>query len=219
MKSRLVLLALIILAVGCNADKEEDSVISGPGYLTSADLVGTWSVCRDATGSGNDFPNPSSYLNYLTFNANGSYSFTQFYYTGTATCQGGSSAFTYTQTGLINPVGLATTPSGATQIELTSDETLITFYNQTIKGHFTTACPTFTLNHTANSARNADTPPCNVGSDVFFDEFTGDVNTTYNVFTLDTTSNPDVLSSGGHFDWQPGMGGYPASTTLNYVKN
>lgn len=225
MKSRLVLLALIILAVGCNADKEEDSVISGPGYLTASQLAGTWTVCQDASGKGNDFPAPSSFQNSLTINADSTYSFSQYMYTGTTNCSPIGAPgpfdqkFAYSQTGTINPVGLATSPAGATQVEFTSDETIITFYDAAVESHFIASCPTFTINHGMDSSRNADTPPCNVGSDVFFGEFFGAVFTSYNVLSLDTTTTPHTLSTGDHFDWQPGMGPYPASLVLDYEKN
>lgn len=225
MKLKSFLLCALIITAACNKKDVEDSIISGPAYLTAAKLAGTWTTCKDAAGSGSDFPAPSSIENRLTINSDSTYTFSQNLFTGSANCSpvGAPGPFeheiAYTQTGTINPVGFATTPSDATRVEFTSDETLITVYDATVRSHFVASCPTFAFNHTASSALNADTPPCNVGSDIAFGEFFGAVFTSYNILSLDTTTTPHTLSTGDHFDWQPGMGGYLPNLTLDYEKN
>ncbi|WP_295901493.1 hypothetical protein [uncultured Bdellovibrio sp.] len=219
------------MAFGC-AKKEEEEPSLGSGGLTAAQLAGTrYSSCvavsSDAT-FGAAF-NGTSYMQGLTFNADGSYALSTFWFTG-ANCQmGGSPILTYSQAGVFQVGEIMDTPAGATKVVMTVGVSQMTTYggtagaSQTWAGYFNGAPGSPGFSTSANDTKTVSgwqalkvTAP-----DFSLPTFptTGDV--LYNAVTLDTSSTKTSVTSFRQTStiWSAGQpSSYPTTSDITFTE-
>ncbi|MEK2644313.1 hypothetical protein [Bdellovibrio sp. BCCA] len=173
--------------------------------------------------------NPTSYMQGLTFNADGSYVLTTFWFTG-ANCQmGGAQILAYTQGGVFQTGGVMTSPAGATEVIMTVGTSLLTTYggtagdSQTWAGYFngSPGSPGF-----STSANDTKTVSGWQSSKVTAPDFAlpafptiGDV--LYNAVTLDTSAAKTSVTSFHQTStiWNAGQAGsYPTTSNTTFTE-
>lgn len=229
--AKIVMAAMaVIVSFGC-AKKEEEAPSLGSGGLTASQLAGTrYSSCTAIT-SDTTFGaalNSTSYMQGLTFNADGTYMLTTFWFTG-ATCQmGGSQILNYTQAGTFKTGGIMDSPSGATEVLMTAVTSHLTTYGGTAGASRTWATnfnncaggPGFSTS--ANDTKAVSGWHCfSINPDFSFPTFTTIGTVFYNAVTLDTSSSKTSITSFHQTSliWDAGqMGSYPTTSNTTFTE-
>lgn len=222
-KTKTITLCALLLTFGIGCNKKEDTPITnGGGGVTSAELVGTSSVCRSGGTTFSTAPGvgTSSYLETIRFNANETFSYDQYWYTGTVCQLGGTSLFAYTYSGTF-AMGAVTT-EGFTKIDLSITASYMSvFPSVTVGDYFKAQFQTGTCANAmdfslSNTDTSVTTTSCNnVGHNWVLSQFALHV-PIYNVLTLDTNAN--VLSLGANSaQWYVGNTFATYPTTVPHV--
>lgn len=222
-KTKTITLCALLLTFGIGCNKKEDSPITnGGGGVTSAELVGTSSVCRSGgtTFSGVASVVTSSYQESITFNANETFSYSQYWFTGTVCQLGGTSLFAYNYSGTFAMGGVTT--EGFTKIDLNITASYMATYPGTAPGDYfktqfeaAATCANFMV-FTGNTDTTVTTTSCsNPTHNWNLSQFAMHV-PVYNVLSLDTNAN--VLSLGANSaQWYVGNTFATYPTTVPHV--
>lgn len=224
----LSLLIILSFVISCNKKEASSSVATGGGNtpLTSAQVIGTSSVCRSG---GSTFSNLDSgvfsYLETIDLNADETYRYEQYWFSGSVCQLGGTSQFRYTQEGTFDMGAITTSPVGATQILFTVTSSYLQTFGSTtdsVASYWETRFNTGAVcgaNFTFNPAGGTDYSPggatcASAGDNWSLPMFPNNTNNIHNVVVLDTAAQTLTVSENTIL-WYPGSAGgsYPTTAT------